>query len=114
MPGEWRQVRLADLGRVVTGRTPPRNDALYYGGDVPFLTPSDMLGQQRVKDTARWLSPYGVQQLGRCLVPRGVGVSCIGWQMGKSIFIDRPTITNQQINSIIVNDDNVDPLFVYY
>ncbi len=114
MAAEWRHVRLADLGRVVTGRTPPGNDALYYGGDVPFLTPSDMLGQQRVKDTARWLSSYGVQQLGRCLIPRGVGVSCIGWQMGKSIFIDRPTITNQQINSIIVNDDSVDPLFVYY
>jgi len=114
MAGEWHQVRIADLGRVVTGRTPPGNDPAYYGGDVPFLTPSDMLGHQRVQNTARSLSPYGVQQLGRCLIPRGVAVSCIGWQMGKSIFIDRPTITNQQINSIIINDEIVDPLFVYY
>jgi type I restriction enzyme, S subunit len=107
-------MRIADLGRVVTGRTPPGNDAAYYGGDVPFLTPSDMLGQQRVQHTARSLSRYGVQQLNRCLISSGVGVSCIGWQMGKAILIDRPTITNQQINSIIIDSELADPLFVYY
>ena len=114
MGGEWRQIRICDLGRVVTGRTPPDNDSAYYGDAIPFLTPSDMVGQRRVEATGRSLSAYGAQQLARCVVPSGVGVSCIGWQMGKSILIDRPTVTNQQINSIVVDRSVADPQFVYY
>jgi type I restriction enzyme S subunit len=34
--------------------------------------------------------------------------------MGKSVLIDRPTITNQQINSIVVDPKIADPVFVYY
>jgi type I restriction enzyme, S subunit len=114
MATEWTEIKIGSLGRVVTGRTPPGNDPTYYGSNVPFLTPSDMTGQRRVEQTARSLSPNGVEQLARCLVPEGVGVSCIGWQMGKAILIDRPTITNQQINSIIVQQKIADLSFVYY
>jgi len=114
MVGEWREVRIAELGRVVTGRTPPGNEPAYYGADVPFLTPSDLGDQRRVERTARALSAFGVAQLARCLVPEGVGVSCIGWQMGKAVLIDRPTITNQQINSIVVEQKIADARFVYY
>ncbi|MBU2602500.1 MAG: restriction endonuclease subunit S [Actinobacteria bacterium] len=114
MGGEWRIVRIGDLGRVVTGRTPPGNDPAYYGGDVPFLTPSDLADQRRVEHPARTLSAHGAVQLARCLVPEGVGVSCIGWQMGKAVLIDRPTITNQQINSIVVEPKIADARFVYY
>jgi len=114
MAGEWRAVRIADLGRVVTGRTPPGNDPAYYGADVPFLTPSDVGDQRRVERPGRCLSKFGAAQLARCLVHGGVGVSCIGWQMGKAVLIDRPTITNQQINSIVVEPDVADARFVYY
>ena len=114
MAGEWSQVQVADLGHVATGRTPPGNDPAYYDGDVPFLTPSDMVECRRVERTARSLSPYGEKQLARCLIPHGVGVSCIGWQMGKAVLIDRPTVTNQQINSVIVSESVADSSFVYY
>ena len=73
-----------------------------------------MIGHRRVEHTARSLSPYGAKQLARCLVPHGVGVSCIGWQMGKAVLIDRPTVTNQQINSVVVTESVADSLFVYY
>ncbi|MBI4706046.1 MAG: restriction endonuclease subunit S [Deltaproteobacteria bacterium] len=114
MHGRWKSGSIADLGRVVTGRTPPGNDASYYGSAVPFLTPSDMDGRRRVERTARSLSSAGASWLARCLVPRGVGVSCIVWQMGKAILIDQPTVTNQQINSIIVDERRANCSFVYY
>lgn len=114
MKTDWPQVRISDLGLVVTGRTPPGNDPEYYDGDIPFLTPSDMDGQRRVRRTARSLSTFGAQQLARCIIPRGVGVSCIGWKMGKSVVIDRPTVTNQQINALIVKEEIADRIFVYY
>jgi type I restriction enzyme, S subunit len=114
MGPDWRQVRIGELGRVVTGRTPPGNDGRYYGDAVPFLTPSDMDDHRSVERPARHLSAFGAAELNRCLVPQGVGVSCIGWQMGKAVLIERPTITNQQINSIIVDTAVADRRFVYY
>lgn len=49
-----------------------------------------------------------------CFVPRGVAVSCIGWQMGKSVLVDEPTVTNQQINTIVPDENLIDRLFLYY
>jgi type I restriction enzyme S subunit len=40
-------------------------------------------------------------------------VSCIGWQMGNVIMTNRPSFTNQQINTIVPNE-SVDPSFLYY
>jgi len=41
-------------------------------------------------------------------------VSCIGSDMGK-VAMNRVTcLTNQQINSIIINDEKANPDFVYY
>jgi len=40
-------------------------------------------------------------------------VSCIGSDMGKTVVAGRECVTNQQINSIIVNSKD-DPLYVYY
>jgi len=34
--------------------------------------------------------------------------------MGKAVLIDRPTVTNQQINSVVVTESVADSLFVYY
>ena len=40
-------------------------------------------------------------------------VSCIGSDMGKAAITDKQCVTNQQINSIIV-DEQFDYKFVYY
>ena len=40
-------------------------------------------------------------------------VSCIGSDMGKAAIAVEPCVTNQQINSIVVDSDS-EPLFVYY
>jgi type I restriction enzyme S subunit len=73
-----------------------------------------MDGRRKVEMTGRSLSQAGVAILNRVLVPHGVAVSCIGWQMGKALLIDRPVISNQQINSIIPDSSVVDDLFLYY
>jgi type I restriction enzyme S subunit len=114
MAGEWRKIRLGELGFVITGRTPPGTLPEYFGDEIPFITPTDMDGRRKVGETARLLSPKGVEILKRVVVQRGVAVSCIGWQMGKSVLIDRPAATNQQINTLIPSRDLADDLFVYY
>jgi type I restriction enzyme S subunit len=107
-------VRVGDLGRVVTGRTPPAAHPEYWGDDVPFLTPSDMDGSRIVQCFERRLSNVGAAAMRNAIVPYGVGVSCIGWQMGKAVYIPSPVLTNQQINTIVFDRGTVDGLFLYY
>lgn len=109
-----RTFRIGEIGRVVTGKTPSTADSENFGSDFPFLTPTDMHGVKWARKTERGLSSLGAGKL-RCQVSSGaVAVSCIGWQMGKAILIDRPTYTNQQINTIIPNDDFSAEYLYYY
>ena len=108
------ELRLADLGRILTGRTPPSEVSAYFGAGCPFVTPSDMREQKYIRETERQLSDDGRTLLARCSVPAGsVMVSCIGWQMGKVALTDRESVTNQQLNTIVPNE-RVLPDYLYY
>ena len=53
---EWRDIRIGDLGKVVTGKTPSTSKPEYYGGTTQFLTPTDMDGRRIINQTLRFLS----------------------------------------------------------
>jgi type I restriction enzyme S subunit len=114
MSSEWNRIKVRDLGRIVTGKTPPTSRSDYFGGLIPFLTPTDMPDGQKYVEAERRLTEAGVMQVKNCLVQKGVAVSCIGWQMGKSVLITEPTVTNQQINTVVVDESRFDLSFVYY
>lgn len=110
----WPEFRIGDLGEVFTGRTPSTERASYFGNDFPFLTPGDMRQGKYARETQRSLSHEGAQLLNRIQLPaNSVCVSCIGWQMGEVIMTDKPSFSNQQINTIIPNG-KADPSFLYY
>ena len=114
MRGEWREVTLTQLGRIVTGKTPLSRYPEYFGGDIPFVTPTDFDGRRRIESTQRCLTEQGAIAVHNARLPsEAIMVSCIGSDMGKSAIAANRCVTNQQINSIIVDSDN-DPLFVYY
>ncbi len=114
MAGEWHEATLAQLGRIVTGRTPPTAQAEFYGGKIPFVTPTDFDGRRIIDRTGRNLTDIGADIVASAWIPAdAVMVSCIGSDMGKVALSSRDSVTNQQINSIIVNEEH-DALFVYY
>ncbi len=114
MAGEWRETTLDQLGRIVTGKTPLSSREDCFGGDIPFVTPTDFDARRTIDSTGRYLTEKGAGSLGGSRIPgRAVMVSCIGSDMGKAAVAGRDCVTNQQINSIIVTTDD-DPLFVYY
>ena len=111
----WQSVRVADLGRIVTGKTPKTAISENYGGDIPFLTPSDDMSIKYVNSTKKTLTERGVAEVENALIPPdSVCVSCIGSELGKVVITTEKTVTNQQINSIIVNKELFDVSFIYY
>ncbi|MBE7005723.1 MAG: restriction endonuclease subunit S [Ruminococcaceae bacterium] len=110
-----KMVTVGDLGKIITGKTPPTKDKDNYGGDIPFITPVDMVGNRNIFNTERYISKKGLNTVKNCFLPEhSVCVSCIGSDMGKSVITVKPSVTNQQINSIIVDENSYDYLYVYY
>ena len=100
--------------KIITGKTPQTAFSDNYGDYICFLTPSDNMNVKFCTNTNRMLSKKGLEEVKNNLLPaNSICVSCIGSDLGKVTITSKETVTNQQINSIIVNDNyNVD--FVYY
>jgi type I restriction enzyme S subunit len=111
---ELYKKHISDLGRIVTGKTPRTSIPENYGGHIPFLTPSDDLSGKYAYKTSKTLSELGLKEVKNCLLPpNSICVSCIGSDLGKVVITNKPTVTNQQFNSIIPNEEN-NADFVYY
>lgn len=109
------KIKLKEIGKIITGKTPPKNEKDAYGNTMNFLTPSDLKGQRFSDITARQLSEKGVRGLKNNIVSGpSISVSCIGSNMGKTIFNKEAIITNQQLNSITSIRNDVNPLYLYY
>lgn len=107
---DWKWVTLADVGKVITGNTPPTSDAENYGDAIPFVKPTELV------DRGIRSAPSGLatQAIGKArVVPAGaVLVSCIG-NLGKTGIAKVPVAFNQQINAVVFNE-NVLPEFGFY
>ena len=111
--GEWENCKLGDYGKVVTGNTPPTKDVENYeNGTFLWASPADLGTIKSISETKTMLSAKGFSKT-RALPKDSVLVTCIGSTIGKMGMATKEMSTNQQINSIVVND-NSDNEFVYY
>lgn len=108
----WQQARLSDISEVVTGSTPSTFNIDYYGGDIPFITPTQLNKETYVGDSETYVTQAGAKAA-RLIPENSVMVCCIG-SLGKVGISSRPLITNQQINSLVINGNIADPLYVYF
>lgn len=110
VPVGWEKRPLKDFGEVITGKTPSTKVAEYYDGDVPFIKTPDMHNQIFVLETAAKLTEMGANsQRNKFLPGKTIMVSCIG-TLGVVAITSEPSQTNQQINSVILEN----PSYLYY
>lgn len=108
----WKKIVIKDIGEIVTGTTPRTAKKENYGGEFIWISPRDIVGQKYISESTKMLSTEGFAQT-RKLPAGSVLVVCIGSTIGKVGIATKELSTNQQINSIIVNDKN-DNEFIYY
>lgn len=115
LPKGWNYKAIKDLGRVVTGNTPASKNPEYFGKVTPFVTPTDFKNFGKLIISAnRFLSNEGKLAMKSRLLPiHSIVVTCIGSDMGKVAMNSVECITNQQINSIIPNQENIRD-YLYY
>ncbi|WP_455029505.1 restriction endonuclease subunit S [Neisseria sp.] len=105
MPKGWNLKALSDLGQIICGKTPSKSNKEFYGNDVPFIKIPDMHNQVFITQTTDNLSVAGANsQSKKYIPPKSICVSCIA-TVGLVSMTSKPSHTNQQINSIIPNDE---------
>jgi type I restriction enzyme S subunit len=102
---DWEEKKLGDVGKIITGSTPPTSNLEYYNGNQLFVSPADINGARYVLNTKTTLTDLGFEK-GRKLKKGTVLFVCIGSTIGKVAIAGLDCITNQQINAIEANPFN--------
>lgn len=103
VPEGWEKKKVGEIGTVITGKTPSTSNKENYGGSIPFITIPDMhTGIYPVSSV--FLSEKGAESQSKKYIPQGaLIVSCIG-TAGLVCITKERCQTNQQINSLILDD----------
>ncbi|HHV6487835.1 TPA: restriction endonuclease subunit S, partial [Haemophilus influenzae] len=105
VPKGWEMKALSDLGQIICGKTPSKSNKEFYGDDVPFIKIPDMHNQVFITQTTDNLSVVGANYQSKKYIPaKSICVSCIA-TVGLVSMTSKPSHTNQQINSIIPDDE---------
>lgn len=112
----WAEIAIGDIGRVVTGDTPPRKNPEYYGGAYPFIKPTDMtVGQRLTMNYEEGYSEEGYAKYRKKLIPAGsTAVVTIGSIGQKLTWLHADSFVNQAVNAVIPDQNKFDSLYVYY
>lgn len=113
IPKGWEVKPINYFGKVITGKTPSKNNEGFYGEDVPFVKTPDMHGNMFILSTNESLSTAGAESQANKTLPVGsICVSCIG-TIGVVSITTEDCQTNQQINSVaLINEAGREFLFL--
>ncbi|WP_081444028.1 restriction endonuclease subunit S [Helicobacter canadensis] len=99
LPQHWEWKTLGEIGEIITGSTPSKNNPKFYGNDYPLFKPSDLGSGNTIKASDN-LSKLGFENA-RKLPKNTLLVVCIGASIGKIGLSGIIGSCNQQINAII-------------
>ena len=115
VPVGWEVKRAKDLGEIQTGKTPPTDEPEVFSdkeNGYMFITPGDLDVAKYIEGTERYVSEKGIRY--SYVLPKGsVCEVCIGSTIGKIGITTAKCCSNQQITSVIVNNEH-DAEYLYY
>ena len=95
IPESWKWARTGNIGSWSAGATPPRTNADYYNGSIPWLKTGD-LNDGYVSDVPEFISTLALEKTSVRLNPVGsVLMAMYGATIGKLGILSIPMTTNQ-------------------
>lgn len=97
-------IKIEDLGKVITGKTPSTENDEYWVEEIPFITPTDIkrFDVRYIDTTERYISKEAIVQNAAKMIPKNtICLTCIGSTIGKICISNIESATNQQINALI-------------
>lgn len=109
----WQQKRLGDVAKIVGGGTPDTTEPLYWDGDIPWFTPTE-IKTKYLTDSARTLSVDGLKQSSAKLLPVGTLLLSTRANVGDIGIALKECTTNQGFQAMIVNSDHSNEFWYYW
>lgn len=109
---KWNYYKLDSVAKLVSGRTPEREQKEYYADSGTPWVKIENLDQGYITEAAEYLSPQGRERVN--LVPENSVLFSIVGTVGKVGIAGRELATNQQIVALIFDENRVLPLYGYY
>ncbi len=114
IPKGWKIEKLERVCKSIrSGGTPPRENAEYFGGNIPWVKMTD-LKTDYIFDTEEKLTAEGVKRSSAKIFPKDtVLIAMYTHDMGKTAILSVDAATNQAICGLECNE-NLIPRFLYY
>ena len=107
IPAAWDVVRLGDVAEVERGKFAhrPRNEARFYGGDIPFIQTGDVVrANGMIKQHSQTLNDLGLS-ISR-LFPAGTIIVTIAANIGETAIADYPVAFPDSLVGVTPTDIN--------
>lgn len=102
--GDWKQHKLRELGKIVTGNTPKTSQIENYNSNgIPWITPTD-IHSTYTTNSSKHLSNIGKEKA-RVAPANSLLITCIA-SIGKNTLIFQESAFNQQINALIPHNND--------
>lgn len=113
-----KKYKLGEIAKdVSSGATPSRNKLTYWeNGNIPWLK-TEQIGQYKIKNTNEHISQQAVKETALKLYPKNtisIAMYGEGRTRGNVSITDCELTTNQACCNIVVNNDIVEPFYLYY
>ena len=101
----WKEVELREVAKVTSGGTPDRNRPEFWGGDIPWVTTSE-IGDGPIVSTEQFITSEGLRASAAKIFPAGTLLMAMygqGATRGKVSHLSISSTTNQACAAIIPN-----------
>ena len=107
--------RISEIGTVVGGGTPSTKNPDYWGGGIPWISPKDLTDYKSVyiSKGENFLTEKGLKS-GTRLLPKNTLLFSSRAPIGYVALAANPICTNQGFKSIVCDEKQVVPLYLYY
>lgn len=115
VPTDWNILPLKNIVNIINGSTPKSDIVSYWGGDVNWITPTDLSQKKNVyiHESQRKITLSGLNSCGTNLVPSNSIILSTRAPIGSLAITYTTACTNQGCKSLVVKTKE-SSLFLYY
>lgn len=103
LPVGWRLESLANCCEIISGSTPSRSNPQYWGGDILWVTPTNLSSLQGriVEDTKEKITQLGYESCSTTIIPPGSILFSSRATIGLVAIAGKPLCTNQGFKNLV-------------
>jgi type I restriction enzyme S subunit len=116
MSGDWLKTTLGEVADVVGGGTPSTSNPEYWGGDIVWLTPTEVASQdgKEVSNSIRKITVAGLRNSGARMLPKGSVILTSRASVGFVAISGAELCTNQGFQSLVPRDSVIAKFLMFW